>query len=56
MCKAVSSREDVQLTLPIDKSLIARRLGMKPETFSRAPGALKSEVGLQVEGTTPCLE
>jgi CRP/FNR family transcriptional regulator, dissimilatory nitrate respiration regulator len=52
LCEPVASREDVRLTLPIDKSLIARRLGMKPETFSRALGALKSEVGLQVEGAT----
>lgn len=40
------------LHLPYNKSLLAMRLGMKAETFSRAFNTLKSEVGLQVEGAT----
>jgi CRP-like cAMP-binding protein len=36
-------------TFPFDKSLAAARLGMKPETFSRALGQLK-EVGVAVKG------
>lgn len=36
----VSSGETV-ITLPMDKSLIASRLGMQPETFSRALAKLK---------------
>ncbi len=35
--------------LPYDKQLIANRLGMKPETFSRALSALR-ERGVRVEG------
>ena len=35
--------------LPYDKQLIANRLGMKPETFSRALSALR-EQGVQVDG------
>ncbi|MCB9964876.1 MAG: Crp/Fnr family transcriptional regulator [Rhodospirillales bacterium] len=36
------------LELPYDKTLIAARLGMQPETFSRALSKLKAETGLQV--------
>lgn len=39
------------LQLPYDKSLAATRLGMKPETFSRALVQLK-EVGVSVKGNT----
>ena len=42
-----STRLIVQL--PYDKQLIANRLGMKPETFSRALSALRKQ-GVQVEG------
>ena len=35
--------------LPYDKQLIANRLGMKPETFSRALSALRDQ-GVQVDG------
>ncbi len=37
------------LHLPIDKGLIAARLGMKPETLSRALAALREE-GLEISG------
>ena len=36
------------LTLPYDKALIARRLGMTPESFSRALAILRDH-GVQVE-------
>lgn len=39
------------LQLPYDKSLAATRLGMKPETFSRALAQLK-DVGVSVKGDT----
>ncbi|HEY9163336.1 MAG TPA: helix-turn-helix domain-containing protein, partial [Magnetovibrio sp.] len=37
-------------TLPMDKSLIAARLGMQPETFSRALAKLKS-AGVENSGS-----
>ncbi len=40
----------VILNLPYDKTLIASRLGMKPETFSRALAKLKSETNIQIKG------
>lgn len=40
---------EADLHLPIDKGLIAARLGMKPETLSRALAALREE-GLEVSG------
>ncbi|MCR4378126.1 MAG: Crp/Fnr family transcriptional regulator [Rhodospirillales bacterium] len=40
LCDAVQG--EVCLTLPHDKSLIAARLGMQPETFSRALAKLKA--------------
>jgi CRP-like cAMP-binding protein len=41
--------------LPFDKSLIARRLGMKPETFSRALGKLRG-IGVETHGATVSVE
>lgn len=38
-----------ELRLPIDKALIAARLGMKPETLSRALGTLRRS-GLEIDG------
>lgn len=40
------------LTLPYDKTLLASRLGMKPETFSRALSRLKDDLNLKVVGPT----
>lgn len=37
--------------LPYDKSLLALRLGMKSETFSRALGILKKETGIEIKGS-----
>lgn len=42
----------VTLHLPYDKTLVASRLGMQPETFSRALGKLKKETGIHVKGAT----
>lgn len=39
-----------RVSLPYDKALIASRLGMKAETFSRSLKKLKEEVNLSVEG------
>lgn len=41
----------VTLRLPYDKALIAARLGMKPESFSRALAKLR-EVGIEAQGAT----
>lgn len=38
---AAASEHDVTVTLPYDKSLIAARLSIKPETFSRALAKLR---------------
>lgn len=40
---------DVRFELPFDKSLIARRLGMQPETFSRALAKLR-KIGVETHG------
>ena len=42
----------ITLHLPYDKLLIAARLGMRSETFSRALSKLKTEVGLTVQGSS----
>jgi len=38
--------------LPYDKTLIASRLGMQPETFSRALSKLKEKTGIRIKGAT----
>tara|TARA_R110001592_G_scaffold29350_3_gene106500 strand:- start:14235 stop:14957 length:723 start_codon:yes stop_codon:yes gene_type:complete len=42
----------VKIHLPYDKTLIASRLGMQPETFSRALSKLKAQTGIRVQGAT----
>lgn len=42
----------VTLHLPYDKSVMAARLGMQPETFSRALARLREEVDLTIQGAT----
>lgn len=46
----------LKIQLPYDKTLIASRLGMQPETFSRALGKLKKAIPLDVHGSTIELE
>lgn len=51
-----NSNGEVVINLPYDKSLVASRLGMQPETFSRALSKLKSATGMKVRGGTIILE
>lgn len=50
MCQA-NQTKDVALTLPYDKSLIAARLSMKSETFSRALNKLQKETSISIKGS-----
>lgn len=42
----------IKIHLPYDKMLVASRLGMQPETFSRALKRLKEETGIEIKGAT----
>ena len=42
----------VKIHLPYDKTLVASRLGMQPETFSRALAKLRDQTGIRVKGAT----
>ncbi len=42
----------VTIHLPYDKTLVASRLGMQPETFSRALAKLRDATGISVKGAT----
>lgn len=42
----------VKIQLPYDKTLVASRLGMQPETFSRALSKLKGATGIEIKGAT----
>jgi CRP-like cAMP-binding protein len=42
--------------LPYDKTLVAARLGMQPETFSRALAKLRTQTGIHIKGSTIELE
>ena len=46
----LNAEEPIALTLPYDKSLIAARLGMKSETFSRALNKLRNETDITIKG------
>lgn len=55
LLRLTSQNEDekgVRIQLPYDKMLIASRLGMQPETFSRALKKLKNETGIEIKGAT----
>jgi CRP/FNR family transcriptional regulator, dissimilatory nitrate respiration regulator len=52
LCDKDAPQGSTQLYLPYDKTLIAARLGMKPETFSRALAKLKADLALQIQGAT----
>lgn len=41
---------------PYDKTLIAARLGMQPETFSRALAKLKETMGIEIKGSSVVLK
>lgn len=51
LCPDDNLSAPVQLNLPYDKTLIAARLGMKPETFSRALLKLRQDIGIEVSGS-----
>ncbi|MFN3827881.1 MAG: Crp/Fnr family transcriptional regulator [Micavibrio sp.] len=51
LCK-VKQPAPITLYLPYDKTLIASRLGMQPETFSRALNRLQEDTGVKVKGAT----
>ncbi len=42
----------VTIHLPYDKTLVASRLGMQPETFSRALAKLRDATGIKISGAT----
>lgn len=46
----------VTIHLPYDKTLVASRLGMQPETFSRALAKLRDKTGIKVKGATVQME
>lgn len=43
---------DIKINLPYDKMLVASRLGMQPETFSRALKKLAEKTGITINGAT----
>jgi CRP-like cAMP-binding protein len=45
-----SKKGEITIQLPYDKTLVASRLGMQPETFSRALNKLKDEIDMDVKG------
>lgn len=47
-----NAKGPVTIHLPYDKTLVAMRLGMQPETFSRGISTLKKATGMQVKGST----
>ncbi|QQG35771.1 MAG: Crp/Fnr family transcriptional regulator [Micavibrio aeruginosavorus] len=55
LCK-IKQTPPVILHLPYDKTLIASRLGMQPETFSRALTRLQQDTGIRIRGATVEIE
>ncbi len=54
LLRLTSQQEQGPITihLPYDKTLVASRLGMQPETFSRALTKLKDKTGIRIKGAT----
>lgn len=42
----------ISIHLPYDKTVVASRLGMQPETFSRALAKLRDATGIKISGAT----
>ena len=49
---SLDQEHDITLKFPYDKSLLALRLGMRPETFSRALAKLSQDCNIQTEDNT----
>jgi CRP-like cAMP-binding protein len=43
-------QNNIVIQLPYDKVLLASRLGMKPESFSRSLNTLRNETGIRING------
>ncbi len=57
LCQAINNKSTLpNIRLPYDKMLLAARLGMQPETFSRALSRLKKETGIRIEGSVVHLD
>ncbi len=54
LLRLANQNEDgaVKIHLPYDKTLVASRLGMQPETFSRALSKLRDKTGIKISGAT----
>lgn len=51
LCKS-ADKGSITLHLPYDKTIMAYRLGMQPETFSRALSKLREETGMRIKGAS----
>lgn len=51
-----NTEDGVLIKFPYDKTVLAYRLGMQPETFSRALKKLKQETGVKVHGAKVVME
>ncbi len=45
-----NQKTDIVIQLPYDKILLASRLGMKPESFSRSLNILRDKTGIRISG------
>jgi CRP-like cAMP-binding protein len=51
LCKE-GQQTNVTINLPYDKNLLAARLGIQPETFSRGLSKLREESGVEIKGSS----